>query len=538
MIFCQEEYKSGAIEVHQRERSIKAPRGRILDRNGKVLATNKTVCTISVIHNQLQDQEQVIRILSRELQMSEKEVAKKVKKVSSREKIKSNVDKEVGDRIRNLDLKGVKVDEDFRRTYTNDYLASKVIGFTGGDNQGIVGLEAKYESVLKGTDGKILTLTDAAGRELAGAEESRKESVPGMDLTCTIDENIQKYAMQIAERTMKAKGAKRVSIIVMNPQNGEILAMVSVPEYNLNDPLTLNYQTGVQKGSRQYMELLNKMWRNPCINDTYEPGSTFKIITSAAGLEKNVVGINSSFYCPGYKIVEDRRIRCHKTTGHGSETFLQGVMNSCNPVFMTVGERIGVSDFYKYFKQFGLTEKTGIDLAGEAGIILHKQKNVGPVELATMSFGQSFQLTPVSLLRTVSAIINGGRLITPHFAKSAKSVDGKEIVFSYPEKKGAVSEKTSETMRYILEKVVSEGTGKKGYVEGFSVGGKTATSQKLPRGSGKYIASYIGFAPAADPKVIAIAIIDEPQGIYYGGTVAAPLIQELYTNILPYVLKK
>lgn len=538
MIFCQEKYKSGAIEIHHRERRIKAPRGKILDRNGLILATNKTVCTISVIHSQIKEPKKVINVLAKELQMDKKQIEKKVKKVSSREKIKSNVDKTVGDTIRDYGLSGVKVDEDYRRTYPENMLASKVLGFTGADNQGIVGLEAKYDGILKGVDGKILTLTDAAGRELPGALESRKESVAGKDLQISIDKNVQEYAMQIANRARKEKQANYVSIIVMNPKNGEILAMVSVPEYNLNDPLTLNERTSEKKGSKAYMEMLNKMWRNPCINDTYEPGSTFKIITAAAGLEEKVVSINQSFFCPGYKIVEDRKIRCHKVQGHGSETFLQGVMNSCNPVFMTVGERIGVKRFYHYFEQFGLLRKTGIDLAGEAPIILHEQKNVGPVELATMSFGQSFQITPIALLRTVSAIINGGTLVTPHFAvKTVDAYTGEQKQFSYPSTTGAISKESCETMRYILEKVVSEGTGKKGYVEGFSVGGKTATSQKLPRGSGKYISSYIGFAPAEDPQVLAIAILDEPKGVYYGGTVAAPLIQELYTNILPYILE-
>lgn len=536
MLVCKEYYTLQAEELHQRERSIKAARGRILDANGVELAANRTVCTISVIYSQIEEPEQVISMLVKELGLDEETVRKKVTKRSSREKIKSNVDKEIGDRIRAYDYAGVKVDEDYKRYYPYGNLASKVLGFTGADNQGIIGLEVEYESYLKGENGKILTLTDARGVELEGAREVRQETVAGNDLYISLDYNIQKYAQQIAYKTLEAKSANYVSIIVMNPQNGEILAMVNAPEFDLNTPYELNVETAETVSSQEKQDLLNKMWRNQSINDTYEPGSTFKIITATAGLEEKVVDINSTFSCPGYKIVEDRKIRCHKTTGHGAETFLQGTMNSCNPVFMTVGERVGVENFYQYFSKLGLLNRTGVDLPGEASTIIHKQENVGPVELATMSFGQSFQITPMQLLRAVSAVINGGTLVTPHFGVCAKDEDGNTIeTFSYPTESNVISLDTSETMRYILEKVVSEGSGKKGAVEGFSIGGKTATSQKLPRSANKYISSFIGFAPADNPSIIAIGIIDEPQGIYYGGTIAAPMIQELYENILPYL---
>lgn len=536
MLVCKEYYTLQAEELHQRERSIKAARGRILDANGVELAANRTVCTISVIYSQIEEPEQVISMLVKELGLDEETVRKKVTKRSSREKIKSNVDKEIGDRIRAYNYAGVKVDEDYKRYYPYGNLASKVLGFTGADNQGIIGLEVEYESYLKGENGKILTLTDARGVELEGAREVRQETVAGNDLYISLDYNIQKYAQQIAYKTLEAKSANYVSIIVMNPQNGEILAMVNAPEFDLNTPYELNVETAETVSSQEKQDLLNKMWRNQSINDTYEPGSTFKIITATAGLEEKVVDINSTFSCPGYKIVEDRKIRCHKTTGHGAETFLQGTMNSCNPVFMTVGERVGVENFYQYFSKLGLLNRTGVDLPGEASTIIHKQENVGPVELATMSFGQSFQITPMQLLRAVSAVINGGTLVTPHFGVCAKDEDGNTIeTFSYPTESNVISLDTSETMRYILEKVVSEGSGKKGAVEGFSIGGKTATSQKLPRSANKYISSFIGFAPADNPSIIAIGIIDEPQGIYYGGTIAAPMIQELYENILPYL---
>ena len=539
MIFQSSYYTSLANDLHERKREIKAARGRILDRNGKVLATNRTVCTISVIYSQMREKEKIIQVLTRELKMDENEIRKKVEKVSSREKIKSNVEKEVGDRIRSYHLAGVKIDEDYRRYYLHDELASKVLGFTGADNQGILGLEVKYDKYLQGKNGQIRTITDAAGIEIEGALETRRESVAGMDLTTTLDLNIQTYAQQIAKKTLEEKKANYVSIIVMNPQNGEIYAMVNAPEFNLNQPYELNVSFQGKKGSKEYQNELNKMWRNQSINDTYEPGSTFKIFTATTGLEEHVVTPESTFSCPGYKIVDDRRIRCHKTTGHGTETFVQGTMNSCNPVFMTVGERIGVNHFYEYFQKLGLCKNTGVDLPGEAGTILHKKEKVGAVELATMSFGQSFQITPIHMLQMVSCVINGGTLVTPHFGISAKdTLNGVVETFSYDTIEDVVSKNTSKTMRMILEKVVSEGSGKKGEVEGFRVGGKTATSQKLPRSANKYIASFIGFAPADHPEVIAIAIIDEPQGIYYGGTVAAPVIQNLYQNILPYLLDK
>ena len=539
MIFKSEYYTEKALDVQERQRKIKAPRGKILDRNGKVIASNKTVCTISVIYNQVKEPEKVIKMLASELQMEEKDVRKKVEKISSREKIKSNVDKKTGDKIREYNLSGVKVDEDYKRYYPYESLASKVLGFTGADNQGIIGLEVKYEKYLKGMDGLILTPTDTRGIEMENALEQREEPVPGNNLTTTIDVNIQQYAEQIAYNTLEAKGANYVSIIVMNPNNGEILAMVNAPEFNLNEPYKLNYEISDEDKKKKKQDLLNKMWRNQCINDTYEPGSTFKVVTATAALENNVVTLDSRFSCPGFRIVDDRKIRCHKTTGHGAETFLQGTMNSCNPVFIDVGLKVGVDNFYRELGKLGLLQKTGIDIPGEAGTIIHQKKNVGNVELATMSFGQSFQITPVQYLVAASAVVNGGKLVTPHFALKAENAEGDLIEkFAYKEKEGVVSKETSDTMKYVLEKVISEGTGSKGQVEGYKVGGKTATSQKLPRGSGRYIASFMGFAPADNPKVIAMAIIDEPEGIYYGGQVAAPVISELYRNILPYLLEE
>ena len=536
MIFQSEKYQAKADELHDREREIKAPRGEIVDRNGVVIATNKTVCTVSVIYSQVTDKEKVIEVLSRELDMSEEKIRKSVEKISVREKIKSNVEKEVGHRIRNYNLDGVKVDEDYKRYYPYDTMASKVLGFTGADNQGIVGLEVEYEEYLEGTKGKILTFTDAKGVELPELAEGRVEGIVGNTLHTSLDVNIQKYAEQAANKALEKKQAKYVSIIVMNPKNGEIYAMVNVPEFNLNTPFELNYETDVSKDSDEYQKLLNKMWRNQCINDTYEPGSTFKIVTATAGLETKVVDVNSVFSCPGFKIVEDRRIRCHKTTGHGTENFVQATMNSCNPVFIEVGLRIGAERYFDYMERLGLLRKTGVDLPGEAGTIIHKIENVGLVELATMSFGQSFQITPLQLLTAASAVINGGNLVTPHFGMYAADSDNNGVkTFDYNVSESVINKETSETMKYILEQVVAEGGGKKGQVEGYRIGGKTATSQKLPRGSGKYIASFIGFAPADDPEVIAMCIIDEPVGIYYGGTIAAPVIQELYENILPYL---
>lgn len=539
MVFRSEYYTQKAKELHERERSIKAARGRIIDANGKVLADNKTVCTISVIHNQITDPERVIDVLCRELELSEEYVRKRVEKYSSIEKIKSNVDKNIGDAIREYDLDGVKVDEDYKRYYPYDSLASKVLGFTGGDNQGIIGLEVMYEEYLQGEAGTILTVTDAKGVEVDKAGEERIEPVNGQDLYISLDMNIQSYATQLALQTMETKGADSVSILVMNPQNGEILAMVNVPEFDLNDPYTLPEgveSEGLSEEKRQ--ELLNGMWRNGCINDTYEPGSTFKIITAAAGLESGAVKTTDTFNCPGYIMVEDRKIRCHKVGGHGAEDFVQGTMNSCNPVFITVGMRIGVDRFYSCFRQFGLLDKTGIDLPGEAGTIMHQKENIGPVELATISFGQSFQITPIQLATTASSIINGGRRVTPHFGVRVADGDGSNShSFEYPVRENVVSEETSETMRYILEQVVAEGSGRNGAVEGYRIGGKTATSQTLPRGSGKYIASFLGFAPADDPQVLAIAIINHPQGTYYGGQIAAPVIRQLFENILPYLEK-
>ena len=530
-------YTEKARELHERERSIKAARGRILDAGGKVIADNKTVCTISVIHSQITDPEKVIEVLSRELELPADSVRRRVEKYSSIERIKSNVDKEMGDRIREYDLNGVKVDEDYKRYYPYEKLASKVLGFTGGDNQGIIGLEVKYEDYLKGTDGTILTVTDAGGVEIEEAGENRVEPVDGNDLYISLDMNIQSYADQLARQVMETKEADRVSILVMNPKNGEILAMADVPEFDLNHPYEIGEEYGsVSEEKRQ--EILNGIWRNGCINDTYEPGSTFKVITAAAGLEEGAVTVEDTFFCPGYIMVEDRRIRCHKTTGHGSETFVDGTKNSCNPVFITVGLRIGVDRYYHYFKQFGLLQKTGIDLPGEAGTIMHKKEDMKAVELATVSFGQSFQITPIQLAATVSSIVNGGNRITPHFGVRSMNKDKTQIKnFSYPVTEHIVSEETSATMRMILEQVVESGSGKNGYVEGARVGGKTATSQTLPRGSGRYIASFLGFAPADDPEVLALAIIHNPQGVYYGGQIAAPVVMQLFENILPYLGK-
>ena len=537
MIFSADYYSEKAKQLHERERSIKAARGRIIDAGGTVIADNKTVCTISVIHSQIKDADKIVEVLSKELELSEEYVRKRVEKYSSIERIKSNVDKEKGDAIRAYNLDGVKVDEDYKRYYPYDSLASKVLGFTGGDNQGIIGLEVKYEEYLKGEEGTILTVTDARGIEIDEAGEERVEPVPGNDLYISLDMDIQSYATQLAKQVMETKEAERVSILVMNPRNGEIMAMVDVPEFDLNNPYELPDTVdtaGLSEEKKQ--ELLNSMWRNGCINDTYEPGSTFKIITAAAGLEGGVVTVNDSFSCPGYIMVEDRRIRCHKTTGHGSENFVEATMNSCNPVFITVGLRLGVDNYYNYFTKFGLLNKTGVDLPGEAGTIMHKKEDMKAVELATVSFGQSFQITPIQLAATVSSIINGGTRVTPHFGVMTADRDGNQIKrFSYPVTKNIVSEETSETMRMILEKVVAEGTGKNGYVEGARVGGKTATSQTLPRGSGRYIASFIGFAPADNPSVLALAIIHNPQGVYYGGQVAAPVVRQLFENILPYL---
>ena len=537
MIFEADYYQQLAQDLHEREREIKAARGEIVDRNGVVLATNRTVCTISVIHSQIENPEQVIRILSDELDMDQADVRKRVEKVSSMEKIRTNVDKETGDRIRSYDMAGVKVDEDYKRYYPYDQLASRVLGFTGGDNQGIIGLEVKYEEYLKGQNGTILTVTDARGIELEGVAEDRIEPVAGETLQVSLDYNIQLYCEQAARKVMAEKQADSVSIMLMNPQNGEVYAMVNVPEFNLNEPYDLN--TGVDADSlseEELMEELNQMWRNGCINDTYEPGSTFKIITAAASLEEGVVDLDDTFVCPGYRIVEDRKIRCHKVGGHGAETFVQGIQNSCNPVFIDIGLRLGADRFYDYFDQFGLFSLTGIDLPGEAGTIMHKKENIGTVELATISFGQSFQITPVQLLTTVSSIINGGTRITPHLGVAVLAEDGTEIEkFQYETKKGIVSEKTSETMRMLLESVVSEGSGKNAYIEGYSIGGKTATSQTLPRSANRYISSFLGFAPAEDPQIIGLVVIHNPQGIYYGGTIAAPVLRDIYDNVLPYL---
>ena len=536
MLIGSEKYQVAAKELHEREREIKAPRGEIIDRNGEIIATNRTVCTVSVIFSQVKEPERVIEVLSKELEIDEEIVRKKVEKFSSREKIKSNVDKEIGDRIRSYNLSGVKIDEDYKRVYPYGRLGSKVLGFTGGDNQGIVGLETKYEEYLQGEVGKILTTTDARGVELSEMAESYEEGKKGKNLHTSLDVNIMEYAQQAAENVLKKKQANYVSIIVMNPNNGEIYAMVNAPEYDLNNPFVLNYETDILKNSEEYQELLNKMWRNQCINDTYEPGSTFKMVTATAGLETGAVNTNSTFSCPGFKIVDDRRIKCHKTTGHGALNFVEATMNSCNPSFIEVGLKVGTDNMYKYMGKLGLLTKTGVDIPGEAGTIIHKKENVHEVELATMSFGQSFQITPLQLLTAASAIVNGGNLVTPHFAVAAEDEETNTIEkFEYPIETGVISQETSETMKYILEQVVSEGGGKNAIVEGYSVGGKTATSEKLPRGTGKYISSFIGFAPASHPEVIAICIIDEPTGIYYGGTIAAPVVKELYDNILPYL---
>ena len=540
MVFCSEYYGQKAEDLHERERDIKAARGRIIDATGKILATNKSVCTISVIHSQIDEPEKVIAALQKELRLTEEEVRKRVEKVSSIERVKTNVDKETGDRIRAYGLSGIKVDEDYKRYYPLDTMASTVLGFTGADNQGILGLEVKYDSYLQGTSGKILTLTDARGIEIENAGETRLEPVNGYDLYISMDSNIQQYCEQAAEKAYIKKQADEVSVIVMNPQNGEIMAMVNYPEFNLNEPFTLIEEMGADgtESADKKQELLNRMWRNPCISDTYEPGSTFKIITAAAALEEGVVSLTDQFYCPGYKLVEDRRIRCAKTSGHGAETFETGIMNSCNPVFIELGERLGVENYYKYFKQFGLTQKTGIDLPGEAATIMHKQENVGPVELATISFGQSFQITPIQLVTTVSSIINGGTRITPHFGVEVRETDGTLVeTFSYDKREEICSGETSETMQYLLEKVVSEGGGKNAKIEGYAIGGKTATSQTLPRSEHRYISSFLGFAPADDPKVLVIAIINNPKGTYYGGLIAAPVVKEIMENILPYLDK-
>lgn len=533
MLVKSEEYGQMARDIQERERSIKAPRGIIYDRNGNVIAGNKPVCSISVIHSQITDKEEVIRVLSEKLELDDAEVRKKVEKVSSREKIKSNVDKAIADEIRALDLDGVMVDEDYKRYYPYSTLASKVIGFTGGDNQGIVGLEVMYDDVLMGTDGSIKTLADARGIEIPNVAETRVEPKAGNNLIISIDVNIQQYIEQMAAEILEKRNAKRVCIIVMNPQNGEIYAMTDYPEYNLNDPFTLTYtpEEGISNE-----DALNNMWRNFCINDTYEPGSTFKIVTATSAFEEGVLTENDGFYCPGYKIVEDRKIRCHKVVGHGSETFKEGIMNSCNPVFMEIGARVGANQFYYYMDKLGLFEKTGVDLPGEANSIFHKLDNVGSVELATMSFGQSFQITPLQLMRAVSAIINGGTLVTPHFGVYITDENNNIIDrLEYETVEGVVSEETSETMKYLLEAVVSEGTGKNAYIEGYTIGGKTATSEKLPRSSNKYISSFIGFAPADNPQVLTLVLIDEPEGVYYGGTIAAPVVADIYTNILPYL---
>ncbi|MCI8297331.1 MAG: peptidoglycan glycosyltransferase [Lachnospiraceae bacterium] len=547
LMICRSQYYSAKAEdLHQRERAIKAARGRILDRNGVVLADNRTVCTISVIHNQVADPQETIAVLSRELGLSEEEVRKKVEKRSSREVIRSNVEKELGDKIRSFKLAGVKVDEDYKRYYPYGSLASKVLGFTGGDNQGVIGLEVKYEAYLKGTNGTILTLADAAGVEIENGKEERLEPVAGNDLITSLDVNIQQYAQQLAYETMEKKNAKGVSILVMDPRNGAILALANVPEFDLNDPFTLDQNLVSESarlkaaqeaaGGATAQDRRDRMWRNSCVSDTYEPGSTFKIITAAAGLEAGVVHLEDRFSCPGFRIVEDRKIRCHKVGGHGGEDFLQGMMNSCNPVLIDVGQRLGVEGYYGYFEQFGLKAKTGIDIPGEASTIMHKKEAMGPVELATVSFGQSFQITPVQLVATVSSIINGGERVTPHFGVAVQSSDKTWMrSFSYPLGRRILSEETSQTMRYILEQVVSQGSGKKAAIEGFRIGGKTATSEKLPRSLKRYISSFIGFAPADDPQVIALITIDEPEGIYYGGTIAAPVIGELFRNILPFL---
>ena len=537
MVFCSDYYYEKAEDLHERERDIKAARGEILDAKGKVLAANKTVCTISVIHSQIEEPEKVIELLSKQLGLDREEVRKKVEKVSSIERIKTNVEKETGDMIRRAGLSGVKVDEDYKRYYPYGSLASKVLGFTGGDNQGIIGLEVKYEEVLKGTPGKILTTTDARGIEIDEIGESRVEPVSGNNLRISLDANIQEFVQQAAVKVMEEKQAERVSVLLMNPQNGEIYACVNVPEFDLNDPFSLDTEQAAGTVSEEEkQELLNQMWRNPCLNDTYEPGSTFKIITMAAGLEEGVVSPDDSFYCPGYRLVDDRRIHCSNRKGHGSQTFVEGAENSCNPVFIEVGLRLGVERYYRYFTKFGLMEKTGIDLPGEAGTIMHKKENMGNVELATVSFGQSFQITPVQLAVTVSSLINGGRRITPHFGVAVENQDGTVVEeLEYPVQNGILSGETSEKLCFILEKVVSEGSGRNAGIEGYSIGGKTATSQTLPRSANRYISSFLGFAPADDPKVLALCIIHDPEGGYYGGTVAAPVVRSIFENVLPYL---
>lgn len=536
MVFDAEYYQKKAEDLHERERDIKAARGEIIDRNGVVLATNRTVCTISVIHSQIKEPEKIIAELSKLLEMDQEVIRKRVEKVSAIERIKSNVDKKTGDKIRNLGLAGVKVDEDFKRYYPYDRLASKVLGFTGGDNQGIIGLEVRYEKYLKGIDGKILTTTDARGVELENVAEDRMEPVAGNTLKISLDYNMQMYAMQMAEKVRQEKEADKVAILLMNPQNGEIYAMVNVPEFDLNQPFELIETDENNLTDTEKQDALNQMWRNGCINDTYEPGSTFKIITASAGLEAGVVHLEDRFSCPGYKIVEDRKIRCHKVGGHGAENFTEGIQNSCNPVFIEVGLRLGVDRFCDYFDQFGLMELTGVDIPGEAGTIMHKKENIGQVELATLSFGQSFQITPIQLGTTVSALINGGRRVTPHFGVSIQNDEEKTIkTFQYKEKKHIVSEKTSETMRMLLESVVAEGSGKNAYVEGYRIGGKTATSQTLPRSANRYISSFVGFSPADHPEILGMCVIYNPQGVYYGGTIAAPVIGNIFENILPYL---
>ncbi len=536
MVFCSEYYGQKAENLHERERDIKAARGKIIDATGVVLAANKTVCTISVIHNQIDDPEAVIAALTKELEISEEKVRARVEKVSSIERIKSNVDKDTGERIRAYGLSGVKVDEDYKRYYPYDTLGSKVLGFTGGDNQGIVGLEVRYDEYMQGTNGKILTLTDARGVEIANAGESRMEPTDGNNLHISLDYNIQMYAEQAAGKALEQKQADSVSIIVMNPSNGELMAMVNVPEFDLNDPFTLNYELQGALTDEEKQNLLNNMWRNQCINDTYEPGSTFKIITTTAALEEGVVSLSDQFFCPGYITVEDRRIHCHKRTGHGSEDFVHGIMNSCNPVFIDVGLRVGPERFYDYFGSLGLLKKTGIDLPGEAATIMHSKENIGLVELATMSFGQSFQITPIQLVTTVSSIINGGRRITPHFGVAVQDNDGNVVKkFSYETQEGIVSKETSDKVRYLLGQVVSVGGGKNAKIAGYDIGGKTATSQTLPRSANKYISSFLGFAPIDDPKVMVLVIINNPQGVYYGGTIAAPVAKEIFEDILPYL---
>ena len=537
MGFRSDYYYEKAEDLHERERDIKAARGEIVDATGKVLAANKTVCTISVIHSQIREPEKVITLLVDKLGMDEETIRKRVEKVSSIERIRTNVEKETGDEIRNAGLAGIKVDEDYRRYYPMGSLASKVLGFTGGDNQGIIGLEVEYDEILKGEAGKILTTTDARGIELDGIGENRQEPQQGYSLRISLDADIQKYVQQAAQKVMEEKQAERVSILLMNPQNGEIYACVNVPEFDLNEPFTLNTGVdtmGMNEGKKQ--DLLNQMWRNPCLNDTYEPGSTFKIITMAAGLAENVVSLNDSFYCPGYKLVEDRRIHCANRRGHGAQNFVKGAENSCNPVFIEVGLRLGVENYYRYFRQFGLMEKTGIDLPGEAGTIMHQKKNMGEVELATVSFGQSFQITPIRLAATVSALINGGKQITPHFGVAVESPDGEVVKeLEYTSGREVLPSEISDTVRYILEQVVAEGSGRNAAVEGYRIGGKTATSQTLPRSANRYISSFLGFAPADEPKVLALCIIHDPQGIYYGGTIAAPVVRSIFENVLPYL---